>query len=229
MTAAPDLPSGPYRSQPPVDDDDSRDAGPRIDRLRTSALQAAIVILTTEGWDAVTQARVAKQSGVGRATVYRYWPDRTSLVSDAVLSVNLSVRHEVPITGDIRADLIAELKSMRIELTKKDLAPILAALIDRAEWEPDLRATKVQVTRYAVSVLRMVIANAAFDGQLPRDSDIDAMIALFQGALLYRRLVSDELISDEFIENLVDLVLTWPGQKARGLRRAGSAAPAARA
>jgi AcrR family transcriptional regulator len=218
VTAAPDLPSSAYADKSLAHDetDDSPDiGGPRIDRLRSSALQAAIMLLTTEGWDAVTQARVAKESGVGRATVYRYWPDRTSLVSDAVLSANLSVRHEVPITGDIRADLIVELRSMRIELTKKDLAPILAALIDRAEWEPNLRATKVKVTRYAVSVLRMVLANAAFDGRIPRDSDIDAMIALFQGALLYRRLVSDEVISDEFIENIVDLVLTWPGQQSR--------------
>jgi hypothetical protein len=39
------------------------------------------------------------------------------------------------------------------------------------------------------------------------------MIALFQGALLYRRLVSDEPISDEFIEHIVDLVLGLPGHR----------------
>jgi TetR/AcrR family transcriptional regulator, regulator of autoinduction and epiphytic fitness len=214
---APDLPSSPDGDQPILahdDADDSPDGGPRNDKLRTAALDAAILILTTEGWDAVTQARVAKQSGVGRATVYRYWPDRTALVADAVLSVNLSVRHQVPITGDVRADLITELKSMRVELTEKSLATILAALIDRAEWEPDLRAIKVKMTRYAVSVQRMVLANAAFDGRIPRDSDIDAMIALFQGALLYRRLVSDEPITDEFIEHIVDLVLGLPGHRS---------------
>jgi TetR/AcrR family transcriptional regulator, regulator of autoinduction and epiphytic fitness len=213
LTTAPDLPSRSDSVQPILAHDaadDSPDGGPRNDKLRTAALEAAISILTTEGWDAVTQARVAKQSGVGRATIYRYWPDRTSLVADAVLSVNLSVRHEVPISGDVRADLISELKSMRVELTEKNLATIFAALIDRAEWESDLRAIKVKMTRYAVSVQRMVLANAAFDGRIPRDSDIDAMIAMFQGALLYRRLVSDEPISDEFIEHIVDLVLGSP-------------------
>ena len=213
MTTAPDLPSssdGVKATHANDGADESLEDGPRNDKLRNAALEAAIFILTTEGWDAVTQARVAKQSGVGRATVYRYWPDRTSLVADAVLSVNLSVRHQVPITGDVRADLISELKSMRVELTEKDLATIFAALIDRAEWQPDLRAIKVKMTRYAVSVQRMVLANAAFDGRIPRDSDIDAMIAMFQGALLYRRLVSDEPISDEFIEHIVDLVLGSP-------------------
>jgi AcrR family transcriptional regulator len=213
LTTAPGLPSSsdsvkPIRAHD--DADESLEDGPRNDKLRTAALEAAISILTTEGWDAVTQARVAKQSGVGRATVYRYWPDRTSLVADAVLSANLAVRHEVPITGDVRADLITELKSMRVELTEKNLATIFAALIDRAEWQPDLQAIKVKMTRYAVSVQRMVLANAAFDGRIPRDSDIDAMVAMFQGALLYRRLVSDEPISDEFIEHIVDLVLGSP-------------------
>jgi AcrR family transcriptional regulator len=213
LTTAPDLPSSSDSVQPILADDDASPdgIGPRIDNPRTAALQAAIFILTTEGWDAVTQARVAKQAGVGRATVYRYWPDRTALVADAVLSVNLSVRHEVPITGDVRADMITELKSMRVELTEKRLATIFAALIDRAEWQDNLRAIKVKMTRYAVSVQRMVLANAAFDGRIPRDSDIDAMISLFQGALLYRRLVSDEPITDEFIEHIVDLVLGLPG------------------
>src|ERR1700751_3109077 len=53
---------------------------PRTDLLRPRALTAAVQLLTAEGWDAVTQPRVATQSGLGRATVYRYWPDRRQLV-----------------------------------------------------------------------------------------------------------------------------------------------------
>jgi len=133
---------------------------PRTDLLRSQALSAAVQLLTEQGWDAVTQARVATQSGLGRATVYRYWPDRRQLVSDAVLSANLAVRHQMPRSGDLREDLVMELRNLRSELTSGRLATVLAALIDRAEWEPELDAAKVTVSRYAGRIIHALVSSA---------------------------------------------------------------------
>jgi len=67
------------------------------------------------------------------------------LVSDAVLSANLAVRHQMPRSGDLREDLVMELRNLRSELTSGRLATVLAALIDRAEWEPELDAAKEDI------------------------------------------------------------------------------------
>jgi AcrR family transcriptional regulator len=49
---------------------------PRVVRTRLAVLEAATMLLRTEGPGAVTHARVAEAAGVGRATIYRHWPDQ---------------------------------------------------------------------------------------------------------------------------------------------------------
>ncbi|HSY41369.1 MAG TPA: TetR/AcrR family transcriptional regulator [Polyangia bacterium] len=177
---------------------------PRTDLLRSRALAGAVELLTEEGWDAVTQARVATQSGLGRATVYRYWPDRRDLVRDAVLSANLAVRHQMPSSGNLREDLLMELRNLRSELIDGRLATVLAALIDRAEWEPELETVKVTVSRYAGRVLHMIVSSAVATGQIATSTNPEESISLLLGPLLYRRLVSVEDLSDSFLERVVD-------------------------
>ncbi|HSY16083.1 MAG TPA: TetR/AcrR family transcriptional regulator [Jatrophihabitantaceae bacterium] len=177
---------------------------PRTDLLRAQALTAAVELLTEEGWDAVTQARVATQAGLGRATVYRYWPDRRQLVRDAVLSANLAVRRQVPASGNLRDDLVTELRNLRRELTSGRLAMVLAALIDRAEWDAELETVKVTVSRYAGRVICRIVAKAISDGQLSNFTDPDDSVSLLLGPLVYRRLVSVEDLTDSFLDSLVD-------------------------
>jgi AcrR family transcriptional regulator len=177
---------------------------PRTDLLRSRALAAAAQLLTEEGWDAVTQARVATASGLGRATVYRYWPDRRQLVRDAVLSANLAVRHQMPASGNLREDLLMELRNLRNELTNGRLATVLAALIDRAEWEPELEVVKVTVSRYAGRVIHMIVSSAVATGQIGTFTDPAESISLLLGPLVYRRLVSVEELTDSFLERVVD-------------------------
>jgi AcrR family transcriptional regulator len=164
--------------------------------------------LTEQGWNAVTQSRVATQSGLGRATVYRYWPDRRQLVRDAVLSANLAVRHQMPTSGDLREDLLMELRNLRSELTSGRLATVLAALIDRAEWEPELDAVKVTVSRYAGRIIHALVSSAVASCQIGNFTDPADSISLLLGPLVYRRLVSAEYLTDSFLERVVDAYLS---------------------
>ena len=53
---------------------------PRQARSRKAMLDAARELLAREGPAAVTHQRVARQAGVGRATVYRHWPRPEQLI-----------------------------------------------------------------------------------------------------------------------------------------------------
>jgi AcrR family transcriptional regulator len=172
-------------------------------RPRSKALRAAMQILRTEGWDAVTQARVAEASGVGRATIYRHWSDRTQLIRDAVVASLVVTPHVLP-TGELRADLIDELGYLRHYMTNNDLMPVLAALIDRAEWQPDLTQVKHDLVDQGMSMIRSLIARAVADGTLRPDTDANASISVLVGPMHYRRLISNEPIDDAFLAWLVD-------------------------
>jgi AcrR family transcriptional regulator len=183
----------------------------RADLLRLTALRAAVTLLTEEGWDAVTQARVAAASGLGRATIYRRWPDRRKLVGDAVLAANLAVRHKKAHSGDLRSDLTSELRNIRGELSERHLAAVFAALIDRAEWEEDLLEIKRTVSRHSARVIHLLISEGIELGRLRAVPSASESVAILMGPLLYRRLVSAEGLSDDFLDGVLDSYLGAAG------------------
>ena len=59
-------------------------ARPRSDEARRKALDAARDLIVEKGVVNLTIEDVAARSGVAKTTIYRHWPERTSLIVDAV-------------------------------------------------------------------------------------------------------------------------------------------------
>jgi AcrR family transcriptional regulator len=182
--------------RPPRSSDD-----PRARRTRQAALDAARAILLDEGHDRVTHARVAARSGVGRATLYRHWPDRARLLID-VLVTTPRPRH--PPLGDLRAELLDELGTLSDELARSPFAPILATLVERSEWDAEMRARKLDLVDRAGEGLRQALGRAVARGELPGDLDAARAVATLVGPLFFRRFLSNEPITPELAAALVD-------------------------
>lgn len=175
---------------------------PRVDRTRAAVLETVRAILVEEGWDAVTHVRVAKRSGVGRRTIYRHWPQRTTLLRDALVNEAVAI-HAAP-SGDLRRDLLAELEAIREELVDRDMGRVLAALVDRAEWDPELHRLKVALVKDGFAVLRQLLQGGMDRGELRHELNVDHGIAQLVGPIIYRRLISAEVISSSSSQAVVD-------------------------
>ena len=179
---------------------------PRVDRTRAAVLETVKAILLEEGWDAVTHLRVAERSGVGRTTIYRHWPERTTLLHEALINETLAI-HAAP-SGDLRHDLVAELEAIRDELVERNMGRVLAALVDRAEWDPELHRLKVALAKDGLSVLRQLLQSGKDRGELRPGLDVDLAVAQLVGPIIYRRLISTETISSTTSQAVVDDFLT---------------------
>lgn len=181
------------------------DLDPRVERTHRNVLAAALDILHQEGWDALTQARVAESAGVGRATVYRHWPNVSDLLFDALSEAELK-DHSVP-TGDLQRDLIHELLAFKKSMTKGQTGRIVTALIDRAEWDDDVAAIRRRLVAKGTSVLQHILRAARERGELPSSSDNQLLIAQLLGPLTFRRFFTGQPITTRFITDVVDQVL----------------------
>lgn len=107
------------------------------DAVREATLDAAAALVAEYGITGVTMSQIAKESGIGRATLYKYFPDIESI---------LAAWHERHITGHLR--LLAEISeqatspSDRLEAVLRTYATIaqehrcssdLASLLHRGE------------------------------------------------------------------------------------------------
>lgn len=86
------------------------DAGRRSERSRRAILDAALALLGEAGYNKLTIEAIAARAGVGKQTIYRWWPSKAAVLLDASLALAGEPDAEggwagLPDTGDLAADL----------------------------------------------------------------------------------------------------------------------------
>jgi AcrR family transcriptional regulator len=175
---------------------------PRIERTRAAVLAAARDLFAEGGWDAVTHVAVAERSGVGRTTLYRHWPEASSLIRE-VLADDVAARSPAP-TGDLRRDLVAQLEVFRERLQDEACTRSMVTIMERAAVDSDFAELRRAVTAACSQPMAEILARARADGRLPRALDLEAAVDQLSGPLAFRRLFARRSVTPQFVEQVVD-------------------------
>ncbi|MBH5334967.1 TetR/AcrR family transcriptional regulator C-terminal ligand-binding domain-containing protein [Streptomyces pactum] len=182
-----------------------RGPDPRAERSRAAALAAASDLLIENGWAGVTHVSVAARSGVGRTTLYRHWPESAMLIQQ--LLAELFQVEPVVRTGELRADLVGELRAFLGMLHNPKAERALRVIIDQAPLDPRYAEVLASCSRKGTDGLRGIVDEAKERGELPPDLDTDVAIDQLLGPLVFRRLLSGAEFPDDYVPELVDSFL----------------------
>jgi AcrR family transcriptional regulator len=180
MTAETDPPARRGRGRP-------RDAG--ADR---AILESALELFVERGVEGASIEQIAKRAGVGKLTVYRRWSSKEELLSQAIESARENVPDVLP--GDLDAVSLADLvnKSLPAQvdmMADPKFAGMIAQIFGSRISHPSLMQTYwehyIEPRRRAAHVL---LRRAQVEGQLDPDADLDVVIDMMVGALMYRML-----------------------------------------
>lgn len=86
---------------------DEHRAGPRrSEQARLAVLTAAAELIAQSGYENLTIEAIARHAAVGKQTIYRWWPSRAAILTEALLE-GMIFRHQLAVrdTGDLRRDL----------------------------------------------------------------------------------------------------------------------------
>ena len=74
----------------------------RNEAAREAIIDAAITLLQEVGYEGFTIERLASDAGVGKQTVYRWWPSKAAVIAEAV---GARAQHTIPLpdTGTLAA------------------------------------------------------------------------------------------------------------------------------
>ncbi|MEY8018693.1 TetR/AcrR family transcriptional regulator [Mycobacterium servetii] len=89
----------------------------RSEKSRTAIVTATRELLMERGFDGLTIEAVAARAGVGKQTIYRWWPSRPALVADVVLEDADRILASVDHTADLAADLVGWVHKLAAALT----------------------------------------------------------------------------------------------------------------
>lgn len=188
----------------------SPDPTRRSERARTAILTATLELLGEVGFSRLTIEAVAERAGVGKQTIYRWWPAKGAVVFDALLtaSTGRDGGHALPDTGDIAADLKTVLRAIVAELD--DPATDRLQRTVAAEIQHDRSLAEELVTRLLRPQLDATAArlNAAIAaGQLAPGTDPAMGTELLFGPIFHRWLLRTAPLSEAYTDGLVDVVL----------------------
>jgi AcrR family transcriptional regulator len=168
---------------------------PRSDASRQAILQAAYELLAESGIAAFTIEGVAARSGSAKTTIYRWWPSRGLLATDALLC-RMNREIPVPHTESAIADLITIMHGLA-QMLSGDTGRVIASLIAEAqcctETSEAIRHNLIERRR---QFGREIIERGIAAGELRPDIDIettlDALYGPFYAKLLLRRMPFEE-------------------------------------
>ncbi len=183
-----------------ADDQDTTDPprreDPRPAQTRELVLQAARMILVSEGQAAVTPTRLVEMSGVARSTIYRHWPDAAAIIADAMsLDRQDAMLHS---SGDPGRDLRTYLGQLR-EVLESPAGAIIVAQAEVAERDDQAARTLAGNGRYRNELIQELL-------QDPR-TDFDIPHAQLVGPLFMQRFFIRKPITDALITSVVEAYL----------------------
>lgn len=170
-----------------------------------------------EGMADLTFERVAREAGVSKTTLYKWWPSRGALALEGYFhAVEQTLAfHD---SGDIRADLLSQLRAFVAVMTRTSGGRVLLELIGQAQTDRDLLdalRANYSAERRRLAVERLSAAQEA--GQLRESVDVRVLVDQLWGAVYHRLLVPDEPVDDAFVSalvsNLMDGVAPGPDRR----------------
>jgi AcrR family transcriptional regulator len=164
------------------------DESRRSERARQAIHAATAEMLASTSYDAITIEKIAAQAGVGKQTIYRWWPSKAAIIVDVWAEV-IAPRVAFPDTGDLEADLRAQLARILDVLAEPVLGLNYMAVIADSQRDERLAAdlsARIFAPRIADTKDRLRSAQAA--GQMRDDIDVDTVIDLLYGGIFFRSL-----------------------------------------
>jgi AcrR family transcriptional regulator len=180
--------------------------GGRSARVRESILAAVLHELTVNGYAALSMEAVASRAGVNKTTVYRRWPTLDDLLVDALTTWAEDAIPDMD-TGSIETDLIALGKTLADQLNGGVGRQIAAVVLTAGLRSAQLReATRRYFDQQAVRATPLV-TKAIDRGELPVNTDPNALLTTFRAPLFYRMVTTGDPIDDGLIAQTTRVAL----------------------
>ncbi|GAA2254319.1 MULTISPECIES: TetR/AcrR family transcriptional regulator [Kitasatospora] len=163
----------------------------RNEAARQAVLSATMELLRDPGQQELTIDKIARAAGVGKQTVYRWWPTKGAVVAEA-MDRHASAVVELPDTGSLSGDLAEFFRASFAALADQGMTRLLVEVVSGAQRERAVAAVLADFTARRRSALRLLFQRAQERGELRPDADPSVLVDLGYGFLWYRLLVGHE-------------------------------------
>lgn len=173
-------------------------------QVRDAVLEAAASLVAKHGVRAVTMSQIATDSGIGRATLYKYFPDVESILLlwhqrqvASHLQCLLALRDQAATPFDALTAVLGAYALICHQINRQDHSPEITAVLHRGKHLGDSE-------RQLHDFVRDLVTQAADSGAIRTDVKPDELAAYALSALA----AASGLKSKAAVERLVNVTIT---------------------
>lgn len=187
----------------------SPDPTRRSNSSRQAILDAAAELIAELGFRRLTIEAIAVRAGVGKQTIYRWWPSKGAVVFDALLALQHDADGvRMPESGDLGADLRLLLRETAAGLVDPHLEEPYRAVLTEIQHDPVLaEELRERLLGPLLSATRDWIRRAQDRCQINAATDPAVVVDVLYGPLFYRWLLRTGPLDDDYLQALTAAVL----------------------
>ncbi len=182
----------------------------RGDQLENAIYEVAYRLLTTEGFNAINFARIAREAKTSRSVIYRHWDTAFDLVFETVHNRFQELEDESQKTsfdkGNLRDNLlligqmfIKQLNSFPLEFNRMVLYEMQNSPKRIKEMLAEARKSHLQIMDHILLI-------AIEKKEIAKMPIVETKLALFQ-LIRHAIILENEPVSDKKLEALVDFIV----------------------
>jgi len=189
--------------EPVVEVEQVRSAGrPRSEETRRMILKSVLALLEKETLQGITMEAIAKEAGVSKATIYRWWSSKALVVIDAFIEhhvIRTPMRRDLP-----PGEAIAQHMRALVEQYSGWGGRIVAQIIAEAQADPAIGREFRERFHYGRrAVVREVLDEWRRTGEIDPETDIEMLMDVLYSPIYMRLLVGHAPLDGRFIDDLL--------------------------
>lgn len=185
--------------------DNNKTGRPRSEKSHKAVMEATRKLLMQTSVQKLSIEAIAKKAGVGKTTIYRWWPNKSAVVMDAILS-QATYNNTLATPRNAVEAVTAQLEKLAKQLKGKN-GRIVAEILGEAQSDPESLKYFTQIflqSRY--DKLYAYIEGGKKTQEFSQDINTDIAIDTVLGPIFFR-LVSGQDMDDDFIAEMTVLLL----------------------
>jgi AcrR family transcriptional regulator len=174
-------------------------------------LDATIELLGNHGAGQLRMDDIAAAAGVGKQTIYRWWPSKHAVVIDALLQRST---RETPFadSGDARRDLRNHMRGV-VRVFDSPTGALIRELVAESQVDPSIAREFVErFWQPRRDLSTAFLCQAIERGQVRGDIDVEAALDAIYSPLWTRLLIGHGPINLRLVDDV--LAVVWPGLSA---------------
>lgn len=167
------------------DDNGPRKGRPRSEKSRRSILKAVNALLLRMSVQDLSIEAIAKKAKVGKTTIYRWWPNKTAVVMDALVN-QPGMNAPLP-TASSHSEAVEMLIDKLLRLLSSPNGQIIAQLFSEAQAdEKSLEVFEQNFLAPLTDAIQYSIERGKEEGEFRRDIDTDLAVDMVCGPVFFR-------------------------------------------